>query len=572
MTVTAEMAQRHFMGARLHALTMRQALAHVRATLAAGGTVNAASLNVAKLVNLRRDPDLRRDLDAASLVLPDGMGVVWGARMLGLRVPERVAGIDLMDRMLAACAEQGWRPYFLGARQEIVQRAVAAACARYPGLVFAGWQDGYFSSDEAPSVVAAIGASGADCLFVGMPSPKKERFLACHGAELQVPFLMGVGGSLDILAGATSRAPRIWQNAGLEWLYRTIQEPRRMLRRYLSTNVRFAGLLAVALAARWLRQARTILDRPRVSAISATGRSVPFSPNRSPDEAIEGVQCRKIRASDLQQVEALLREGFTRRPADWFGRALASLSRHEAPPGFPQFGYLLQCGDDIVGALLVIVSCDGTAGSGRLRRNASCWYVRPAFRIYAPVLIDHGVRRSAATDVNISPATHTWPILEAQGFRQFSHGLFIGLPLLHARRADCIALSWRAAKAAGWPISAAQAAFIEAHEAFGCFSLVCRDARGLAVCVFRKRRFRGVPLPGAQIIFCEAPDDVARFAAVIGFALLRRGCAWLALTVNAPVAGLRGLWFPGRAPMYFRGADEPAPSDLLYTEAALFGF
>ena len=567
-----------FMNVTLHPLTMRETLAHLRDEMHAGRAVTAVSLNVAKLVNLRHDSALRADLAAADLVLPDGMGIVWGARLLGLAVPERVAGIDLMDRMLETCAAEGWRPYFLGARPEVLERAVSAVRKRHPSLNFAGWQHGYFADVETASVVTAIQASGATCLFVGMPTPRKEQFLARHAAHLDMPFLMGVGGSLDILAGETKRAPLVWQNAGLEWLYRTIQEPRRMWRRYLTTNMKFAVLLAWFFVRRRVQQFRTTRHRPitRVTNHHRRGESSgavgQLTVRSVPDGATPAVRCRTIVESDLAAVETLLREGFPGRPNEWFAKALAALARHKPPPDFPQFGYALECDGQLVGALLVIASACSTTGRVQVRRNASCWYVKQGFRVYASMLVDRGVRRCAATDVNISPASHTWPILEAQGFKRFNHGMFVYIPMATPRSKHARALTWNAAKAAGWVISVAQAAVLEEHESFGCLGLVCRDADGTAVCVFRERRFRRMPLAGAQVIYCDQLDDLRRFASVIGAQLVRHGYAWLALATNGPVAGLPGVWFSGRAPMYYRGADKPASGDLLYTEAALFGF
>jgi N-acetylglucosaminyldiphosphoundecaprenol N-acetyl-beta-D-mannosaminyltransferase len=210
------------------------------------------ALNVAKLVNLRRDPELRADVFGADIVGVDGMGILVGARLFGVSVPERVAGVDLMERVLALCAEQGFRPYLLGAKADVLAAAVAELARRHPTLRLAGVQHGYFSAAEEPAVVAAIRESRADCLFVAMPTPRKERFMAAHRTAMDVPFVMGVGGSIDVLAGHVQRAPLAWQKSGFEWLYRTLQEPRRMWRRYLTTNIAYAGILGRALIARAL--------------------------------------------------------------------------------------------------------------------------------------------------------------------------------------------------------------------------------------------------------------------------------------------------------------------------------
>lgn len=235
-----------FLGCPIDVLSMAETVARAREAMVSRRRLQHVALNVAKLVNMRSDPMLAADVANSDLVGIDGMGIVWGARALGLPVTNRVAGVDLLHELLALCAGEGFRPYFLGAAPDVLQRAVAAARRRHPGLQFAGLRDGYFSREQEADVVLAIRASGADCLFIGMPTPRKERFLAAHRDELGVPFIMGVGGSFDVLAGAVRRAPRTMQHMGMEWLYRIYQEPRRMAWRYIRTNTLFAGILAQA--------------------------------------------------------------------------------------------------------------------------------------------------------------------------------------------------------------------------------------------------------------------------------------------------------------------------------------
>ena len=149
---------------------------------------------------------------------------------------------------MAGCAADGFRPYVLGARRDVLDRAIEAAQKRWPGLQFAGTRDGYFTREQEPDVVAEIAQSGADCLFVAMPTPRKEQFLRRNAHLLNVPFVMGVGGSIDVLAGLVKRAPRWMQHSGLEWFYRIEQEPRRMFWRYATTNTKFVAILAGAMA------------------------------------------------------------------------------------------------------------------------------------------------------------------------------------------------------------------------------------------------------------------------------------------------------------------------------------
>lgn len=209
--------------------------------------VRHVALNVAKFIKMRSDPDLAADVAESDIVGIDGMGIVWALRMFGVKGVVRVPGVDLMFDLLEWCAREGRRPFVLGARREILEEAAAAAAHQYPGLQFAGLRDGYFSPLEEADVVRQIRESGADCLFVAMPTPRKERFLGAYAKELGVPFVMGVGGSVDILAGRLKRAPKLMQRAGLEWLHRLLQEPRRMFWRYASTNTVFIFLIVRAI-------------------------------------------------------------------------------------------------------------------------------------------------------------------------------------------------------------------------------------------------------------------------------------------------------------------------------------
>jgi N-acetylglucosaminyldiphosphoundecaprenol N-acetyl-beta-D-mannosaminyltransferase len=167
------------------------------------------------LCMMRRDPELRQACWSGDLILADGMSVVWALGLASTPVPERVTGVDLMSRLLEAGATWGLRVFFLGAREDVV-RTLADSCAtKYPGLVVAGYRNGYFSADH-PTVVEEIRESCPHMLFVGMPSPFKEVFLERHRARLEVPILMGVGGSFDVLVGDVARAPRWLRTLGME--------------------------------------------------------------------------------------------------------------------------------------------------------------------------------------------------------------------------------------------------------------------------------------------------------------------------------------------------------------------
>jgi N-acetylglucosaminyldiphosphoundecaprenol N-acetyl-beta-D-mannosaminyltransferase len=200
--------------------------------------------NAAILCMMRRDPELREACRRGDLILADGMSVVWTSRFARIPLPERVAGADLMARLLEAGAERRLKAFFLGARPEVVAE-LARRCARdYPGLVVAGFRDGYFGRGEQEGLVEEIRAAAPHMLFVGMPSPFKETWCERHRAALDVPIVMGVGGSFDVLAGYVPRAPRLVQSLGLEWSWRLAMEPRKLWKRYLVTNSEYLWLAA----------------------------------------------------------------------------------------------------------------------------------------------------------------------------------------------------------------------------------------------------------------------------------------------------------------------------------------
>lgn len=241
-------------------LSFDETIERIVAAIAAGRRCQHVALNVAKLVNARSNVELEDDIRSSDIVGIDGMGILYALRLLGTHVSERVAGVELFESMMAECVAHQWRPFLLGAAPEIMTLAKKTLLNRYPGLVFAGAHHGYFSTEQEQTVCELIRRSRAHCLFIAMPSPRKERFMQRYRDNLGVPFIMGVGGTLDVVAGRVRRAPMLLQHAGLEWAYRMIQEPRRLGGRYARTNVIFACLLARQLLARFTaRTFRTAL-------------------------------------------------------------------------------------------------------------------------------------------------------------------------------------------------------------------------------------------------------------------------------------------------------------------------
>ncbi|MFF1299804.1 MULTISPECIES: WecB/TagA/CpsF family glycosyltransferase [unclassified Streptomyces] len=237
-------ARRTLFGVELDPLTMDETVARCLDAVREDRQLEIGVVNAAKLVNMRRDPRLAEAVSGCDVVVADGQAVVWAGRVLRAPLPERVAGIDLFLRLLGEAESAGISVYFLGARQEVLAEMVRRVADRFPALKVAGSRNGYFDDSQQEAVADAIADSGAQMLFLGMTSPKKEIFTAAYGARTGARVVHGVGGSFDILAGITKRAPAAWQRMGLEWLYRALQEPRRLGRRYLTTNAAFVLMTA----------------------------------------------------------------------------------------------------------------------------------------------------------------------------------------------------------------------------------------------------------------------------------------------------------------------------------------
>jgi N-acetylglucosaminyldiphosphoundecaprenol N-acetyl-beta-D-mannosaminyltransferase len=228
-------------GLPVHQLTLDGSVRAAESLIDDGGPHQHVVLNAAKVVLAHDDPALANVIGRCSLINADGQSIVWASWLLGHPLPERVAGIDFMYALWDLAARRGYRVYLLGAEAEVVSRVADAVSQRGVGL--AGYHDGFWTAAEEPAVVAAIAAKKPDLLFVAIPSPRKEQFLSAHLEELGAAFVVGVGGAFDVVAGVTRRAPTWMQRAGLEWLFRLMQEPRRMAKRYVVGNTRFIALV-----------------------------------------------------------------------------------------------------------------------------------------------------------------------------------------------------------------------------------------------------------------------------------------------------------------------------------------
>jgi hypothetical protein len=283
------------------------------------------------------------------------------------------------------------------------------------------------------------------------------------------------------------------------------------------------------------------------------------------------IRCRRIDEGDIAGVARLLARGFPNRDGRFWLRALDRLAAHQPPAGLPRYGYLMESDGVLVGAILLIFSALQTARDDNptIRCNLSSWCVDPAYRAYGALLVAHAVRHKKVTYLNVSPAPHTLPIIEAQGFSRYCDGIFIALPLLN-----------------GW-LNAPKVQILAAHEAprarfdpheqqillqhadHGCLSLWCQTPDHDYPFVFKPRLAKGV-IPCAQLIYSRDIADFARFAGPIGRYLARRGKLVVIVDSNAPISGLAGL-FCRIMPKYFRGPQHPRLGDLAYTEHAILG-
>jgi N-acetylglucosaminyldiphosphoundecaprenol N-acetyl-beta-D-mannosaminyltransferase len=233
-----------FLGIPLDAITMNETLARIDAAIAGRQKINHVVINAGKVVAMQHDRELFNSVVTCDLINADGQSIVWAARFLGLHIPERVAGVDLMDNLIELAAGKGYSCFFFGAKQEVVTRVVEIYQSRFGEEVIAGYRNGYFNRDEEKPIAQMIAESGADILFVAMPSPHKENFMYRNREVLKdLSFNMGVGGSFDVVAGHTKRAPVWMQKIGMEWFFRFIQEPKRMWKRYLVGNSKFIILI-----------------------------------------------------------------------------------------------------------------------------------------------------------------------------------------------------------------------------------------------------------------------------------------------------------------------------------------
>ena len=229
---------------KIHNLSMQETLAIVDNGISKGEQLHHVVVNAGKIVAMQSDLQLRQSVNESDLINADGQAVVWASKVLGKPLKERVAGIDLMVNLVELAHNKKYKVYFFGAQEGVVKDVVNKYSKTYSPDIIAGYRNGYFKKEEEQDIAREIANSGANMLFVAISSPTKENFLYDNKTLLKnVNFIMGVGGSFDVVAGKVKRAPVWMQNSGLEWFYRFAQEPRRMWKRYLIGNTKFIYLV-----------------------------------------------------------------------------------------------------------------------------------------------------------------------------------------------------------------------------------------------------------------------------------------------------------------------------------------
>ncbi|MGO2357474.1 WecB/TagA/CpsF family glycosyltransferase [Mesonia sp.] len=234
----------HLLNTLVDNLSMQETLQLVEKRMEQKKSIHHTVVNAGKIVAMQEDEVLRKSVNEADLINADGQAVIWASKLLKKPLKERVAGIDLFVNLVELAHQKQFSIYLLGAKQEVVEAVVTKFEKQCDSKIIAGFRNGYFSTSEEKQIVDHIVHSKADMLFVAMSSPKKEIFLHKHREALSsIPFIMGVGGSFDVISGKTKRAPLWMQKSGLEWFYRFLQEPKRMWKRYLVGNSKFLYLV-----------------------------------------------------------------------------------------------------------------------------------------------------------------------------------------------------------------------------------------------------------------------------------------------------------------------------------------
>jgi len=280
------------------------------------------------------------------------------------------------------------------------------------------------------------------------------------------------------------------------------------------------------------------------------------------------IRCRLICEADSPALAQLLVRGFPTRSLDYWHHALETLAHRDVPDGYPRFGYLLEDDTGLAGVILMIFT--SPEGQG-VRCNISSWYVEERHRGYASLLIAAALRHRDVTYVNISPAAHTWRVIEQQGFRRYCDGQMLTIPSLSAWAPNARARTFDVDGDYGAKLSEHERFLLKSHVEHGCLAFVVTEKRNAHPFVFLPRRVLKNLLPTLQLIYCRDLANFRRFAGPLGRELLRRGHPTVLVDASEALPGLIGKYMRNRGPKYFKGPHPPRLGDLAFSESVLFG-
>lgn len=289
----------------------------------------------------------------------------------------------------------------------------------------------------------------------------------------------------------------------------------------------------------------------------------------TPPVARERVRCRLVAADDLPAVTDLLCEGFKGRPRQVWEVGLARMTSRDVPEGAPRYGYCLEAGGRLVGVILLIASTRDVDGTPAVFGNVGSWYVKEDYRTFAQLLVSMALRNKATTYTNVSPAPHTWNIVENQGYTRYCSGLFFAMGLLNppARGVRLAAFD---------PVAHANVPdfdLLRRHQSSGCDVLVADAGGVLSGFVFHRYCVRGGRIPLPAMLALHAPDQGAlvRLAGNISRYFLTRAAPVIAMDSDGPIPGLKGMFTASRGRKYFKGPHNPGLCHLADSEYAIFG-
>lgn len=228
-----------FLNTYVDNLTMQETVEEVEKFILEKKPLHLIGVNADKVNVLKKNQRLRQIVNDCDIINADGISIVWASKKLGKPLKERVAGIDLMMELLKLAEDKGYKVYFLGAKQQVIEKTIDVVEQRYSSLKIVGFRNGYFSENEWPEIADKLKKSEAQIVFVGITSPLKEYLIEYLQNQKLDSVFMGVGGSFDVISGNINRAPQWVQNIGMEWLFRFLQEPGRLWKRYIIGNARF---------------------------------------------------------------------------------------------------------------------------------------------------------------------------------------------------------------------------------------------------------------------------------------------------------------------------------------------